>query len=57
VRSEDHRLLNSETAGDLDKITSSLDCAKQGMGEEGVVDQLVPQELERGRDYRLWSHG
>jgi hypothetical protein len=56
VIAEDHRLLDAETAGDLDEVPVLLDGAEEGMGEVGVVDQLVSKELQRGRQNGLSGH-
>jgi hypothetical protein len=53
VVTEDDRLLDAETARDLDQVARAFDGAEEGMREERVVNQLVAQELQRSADDTL----
>ena len=56
VVTEDDRLVNAQATGHLDEVAVVLDGADQGVSDEGVIDELVTQQLQRGRNDRLGSH-
>jgi hypothetical protein len=53
---EDDGLVDPSTAGHLHEVAGFFDGADERVGEEGVVDQLVPQKLQGGRENGLGCH-